>query len=219
MSPGGPIEANRPNEGDEPAAGRLERIGRLLAFLEVAERLKAVERAAYVVGGGRRENSAEHAWHACLFALLLHREVAADVDVGHVLALLVVHDLVEIYAGDTPAFDAARVQDQREREAAAAEQLFALLPEDLAGWLCGLWAEFEAGATVEARFAAAVDCLQGAAQQTYSGGGGWREYRVTRRMTERRLASALELDPSLAAAVELLWQRAEAEGLLAPDTG
>src|SRR5437868_1935037 len=103
------------------------RVDEILAFLETVDRLKSVYRAAYLADLTRHENAAEHCWHACLFALLLHRECAQPVEIGRVLELLLIHDLVEVYAGDTFAYDPVGTLDQAVREAAAAQRLFGLL--------------------------------------------------------------------------------------------
>jgi putative hydrolases of HD superfamily len=155
------------------------RLDRQLAFLLEADGLKRVQRRNHLADGSRRENSAEHSWHLALFALVLLEHAAEPVDVCRVLRLLVVHDLVEIDAGDTFAYDADGQADKAERERAAAERLFALLPEDQAAEVRALWDEFEARATPEARFAHAMDRLQPILLNALTAGGTWREHGVT----------------------------------------
>ena len=133
-----------------------DRLSRQLEFLLVADRLKTVERTCIIGDGSRRENSAEHSWHVALMAMVL-AESAPDVQLGRVLELLIVHDLVEVYAGDTLIYDDAAVRGQADRESLAADRLFRLLPSDQAEWIRGLWREFEDLETPEARFAKAVD--------------------------------------------------------------
>ena len=106
------------------------RLAQILDFLLLIDRFKTIERKGYIADGSRRETDAEHTWHMGLFALLLHRELGFEVDLGHTLALILVHDLVEIYAGDTYVYDDVGAVGQAEREIAAAERLFAGLPPD-----------------------------------------------------------------------------------------
>jgi len=189
----------------------------LVGFLETADRLKHVLRRARTPdaeGAMRRENSAEHSWHVALFALLLHRELAAPPDLGHVLALIAAHDLVEIEAGDTFAYDTAGRVTQEARERAAADALFGALPADVGTGLRALWEEFEAGATPEARFAVACDRLQGFFQNILGAGIAWREGGVTKADTLKRMAPAIAADPIFAALVAAGHARAAAEGLL-----
>lgn len=188
---------------------RLERIVRLL---EEADALKRVERRTWLADDSRPENSAEHSWHAALTALALHAELEEPVDLGRTLALLAVHDLVEIDARDTYAFDTAGAATQREREDAAADRLFQGLPE-----LRALWDEFEDGDSREAAFARAVDRLQATMQNFQTGGRVWRENGVTEEMSRARNAPGFALDPAFAQLLELLYARSP--GAFAPAVG
>ncbi len=190
----------------------------LIGFLALADRLKHVERRGETRrpdGTARRENSAEHGWNVALVALLLHGEVADPPDLGHVLAMIAVHDLVEIKAGDTFAYDAEHLLTQAERERAAADVVFAALPPDLGAKLRALWEEFEAGETREARFAIACDRAQGFSQGVI-GTGHWREAGVTEAGTRGRMQPARAVDPAFAALVDALYDRARAGGMFAP---
>lgn len=151
-----------------------DRAQQILDFLEFADRFKFVERRGYLSGGTRRENDAEHTWHMALVALLLHGELEnrADVDLGRVLSMILVHDLVEIEAGDTYAYDDAAIAGQQEREQAAADKIFGMLPDDLGGRLRALWDEFEARETPEARFAKACRQLSGVHAKRHLGRSG-----------------------------------------------
>ena len=189
------------------------RLDRVLRFLEIGARFKEIERATYLANGQRLESNAEHAWHAGLLALLLHPDLARDTDIGHVLALLTVHDLVEIYAGDTFGYDAAARRDKPQREAAAADRLFAVLPADLAATVRGWWEEYEAARTPEARFAKAVDRLQVLAQNVFSHGRMWRERGVSEAMSRAKSEEAIAFDPWVAQAFEALYRRARQERL------
>lgn len=173
----------------EPNAERLDR---QLAFLREIDRLKEVERRTWLLSGARHENSAEHSWHLAIMALLLADQANEPIALARVLPMLLVHDLVEIDAGDTYIYDAPGMAAKAERERAAAERIFGLLPEDQAAWLWSLWTEFEHGDTPEARFARALDRLQPLLHNVYTRGRAWREhgtlaadvYRVNGRMAE-----------------------------------
>ena len=198
---------------------RAERAAALLDFLAVADRLKTVERRGRVVlpdGATRRETSAEHCWSLALIGTLLHQDVAEPVDLGRSLMMVAIHDLVEVEAGDTFAYDPAGRATQAAREAAAAEVVFGLLPDDLATRLRALWEEFEAGQTPEARFAMACDRMQGFLQNVLSGGQAWREHGVTRADTLPRMTPAMAVDPAFATLISCLYDRAEAQRLLGP---
>ena len=194
-----------------------DRVASILGFLALADRLKTVERRGLVPlpdGTTRRENSAEHCWNLALIALLIHREVADDIDLGRALSLVAVHDLVEIEAGDTYAYDLAGLATQAAREAAAAEIVFGALPPDLGAGLRALWEEFEAGETAEARFAMGCDRMQGFLQNVLSGGLAWREHGVTRAATAPRMDPAMAVDPVFATLIGALYDRARDGGML-----
>lgn len=150
-----------------------------LEFLLEADRLKGIERMTRLIDGSRRENTAEHSWHLALFALVLHEHADEPVDLLRVITMLVVHDLVEIDAGDTFAYDTAGYEDKEAREQAAADRIFGLLPAEQAAELRAAWEEFEARATPEARFANAVDRLQPVLLNHARGGGPWQEHGIT----------------------------------------
>ncbi|HEY0735232.1 MAG TPA: HD domain-containing protein [Herpetosiphonaceae bacterium] len=138
-----------------------DRLAQQLAFLNEVEKLKLVYRRNKTVDQARYENSAEHSWHIALMALILAEHAdAPNIDLFRVLKMLLIHDLVEIYAGDTWLYDLQATQIQAENETIAARRLFELLPEDQAAELHDLWSEFVARETAEAAFAAAIDGLQ-----------------------------------------------------------
>jgi putative hydrolase of HD superfamily len=165
-----------------------ERLSRQIAFLLEADKLKTVLRRTPLTDNSRPENSAEHSWHLALAALTLAEYAGDGVDVQRVLELVVIHDLVEVHAGDTFAYDPAGLVTKAERERDAAERIFGLLPADLGGRLRGLWDEFEAAETREARYANALDRLQALVQNMGSGGGSWVAYGVTRSQVLHRMA-------------------------------
>lgn len=163
-----------PSTGDD-------RLDRQLAFLLEADRLKQVLRQTSIAGNHRRENTAEHSWHLALFALVLAEWADEPVDLSRVLALCLVHDLVEIDAGDTFAYDLEGAATKAVRETLAAERIFGLLPADQAQIFHGLWNEYEAMDTAESRFANAVDRLQPVMLNHVAGAEGpWKRHGVTR---------------------------------------
>ena len=165
-----------------------DRLAQQLAFLVEADRLKTIIRRTPLTDNSRRENSAEHSWHLSLAALALLEYAPAGVDLHRVLELVIVHDLVEIDAGDTFAYDVAAHHDKAERERAAAARIFGLLPGDQGARLHALWEEFEANQTPEARYANALDRLQALLQNMQAGGGSWSVHRVTRAQVLTRMA-------------------------------
>ncbi len=155
-----------------------DRLTRQLAFVLEIDRLKTVLRRTVLTDRSRRENSAEHSWHIALMAVLLAEHAAEPVDVGRVVRMLLVHDVVEIDAGDTFVYDPAAAEDKGERERRAAERLFGLLPADQAAEVRALWDEFEERATAEARYAHAVDRLQPMLHNYATEGHSWQKYGV-----------------------------------------
>ena len=178
-------------------APATDAIARQLAFLVEADRLKLVLRRTPVTDGSRLENSAEHSWHLALSALVLGEHAGAEVDVARVLRMVIVHDLVEIDAGDTFAYDAGANLDRVAREQRAADRLFGLLPAGLGDELRALWEEFEAGETASARFAIALDRLQPLLANDRANGGSWRAHGVARGQVLARMAPIERAAPSL----------------------
>jgi putative hydrolases of HD superfamily len=174
------------------------RIERQLAFLVEADRLKNILRRTLLTDGSRQENSAEHSWHLALTAMVLEEYASAPVNMAKVLRMLIVHDVVEIDATDTFAFDTARNTTKEERERCAADRIFGLLPTELRSELRSLWEEFDEAATPEARFANAVDRIQPFLQNRETGGGSWRIHNLSR---EQVLAC---MDP-IRTALPRLW--------------
>jgi putative hydrolase of HD superfamily len=194
--------------------GLDERTAAQLAFLVEADRLKSVLRANPLVDGSRRENTAEHSWHVALMALVLAERSDEPVDLGRVLALCAVHDLVEIDAGDTVPWDTDGLATKAEREAAAADRLFALLPDDQAATFRSWWDEFEAGETPEARLAKAVDSLAPLIVNHAEGGRLWRERGRTEADVRARNARLEVWAPQLVPVVDALVDDAVAKGWL-----
>lgn len=192
MAVSGPGE---PTAGVPPDPGL--RLVRQLEFLVEVDRLKSVLRMTALGGGTRRENSAEHSWHMAVMAPLLAEHAAESVDLLRVMKMVVIHDVVEIDAGDAFAFDPAANHGKADREQAAAARIFGLLPEDQAGELRALWDEFEERFTPEARFANALDRLAGVLQNHQNAGGTWLEHQVPREAVLARQDPIREAVPEL----------------------
>jgi putative hydrolase of HD superfamily len=163
------------------------RLPRQIAFLTEVDKLKQVLRRTTLMDASRRENSAEHSWHLVLAALVVREHAAGEVDLLRVLEMLAVHDLVEIDAGDTFAYDADGLATKAARELAAAERIFGLLPADQTAHFRALWEEFETYETPESRFANALDRLQPLLQNAGSGGGTWRTHGLSREAILERM--------------------------------
>ena len=156
----------------------IERLTRQIAFLLEIDKLKGILRRSYLTDGTRRENSAEHSWHLAVMAMILAEHANAPVDSLRVLKMLLVHDIVEVDADDTYCYDEVGAQDKAAREQQAAQRLFGLLPADQEGELRALWDEFEARATNEARFAAALDRLMPLLHNHHTQGRSWQEHGI-----------------------------------------
>ena len=196
------------------------RLDQQIAFLKDIDRLKSIERRTALVDRSRLENSAEHSWHLAMMGLVFGEHAPIGTDTQHAIRLLLVHDLVEIDAGDTFAFDSAAHHDKAAREVAAAERIFALLPADQETDLRALWNEFEAGETLEARFANALDRFSGLLQNWAGDDGGtWRIHGVSRSAVLQRMAPIRSGAPALWPFVEQVIDDAEAAGFLTSGPG
>lgn len=193
-----------------------ERLGRQLRFLLELDRLKGVLRRNRLADGSRRENDAEHSWHLAVAALVLREYAPPGVDPARAVAMLLLHDAVEIDAGDAFLYDPVAQAGRAERERRAAERIYGLLPPDQARELRGLWEEFEAGETPTARFAAALDRLLPLLLNHASGGAAWREHRVRQGQVQAATRSLAEASPVLARLAEALIDDAAARGYLDP---
>jgi putative hydrolase of HD superfamily len=197
----------------------LERITRQLAFLREADKLKGILRHSRVSFADRRENDAEHSWHLALAVMVLAEHAEPGLDLLHTLELVLIHDLVEIDAGDTIAYaDSAAKAAQAERERAAAQRLFGMLPEDQGARWRALFEEFEARRTREARFARALDRLQPILQNVASHGAAWRENGISlHRVRELNRPIIRDASPALWTRVEAILAQAAADGCFAPE--
>ena len=156
-----------------------ERLRQQLSFILELDKEKNILRQTHLSGHGRRENDAEHAWHMAIMAYLLREYANEAVDIGKVMLMCLIHDVVEIEAGDTYAYDAENLKTQKAREDAAKEKIYALLPEDQKQELTALFDEFEEHQTAEAKFAHAMDNLQPLLLNNSNDGGDWREHGVS----------------------------------------
>lgn len=175
---------------------------RQLAFLKEIDRLKSIVRLSPLIDRSRRENSAEHSWHLAMYALVLAEHAAGSVDVLRVVKMLLIHDIVEIDAGDVPFHIPATHAGQAERERLAAERIFGLLPEAQAAEFSELWLEFEAAASDDAKFAKALDRFQPMLHNAATDGGTWVECEVTLDQVTARCR------PPIESGAPALWEAA-----------
>lgn len=176
-----------------------ERLNRQMDFCREIDKEKEVFRQSFLCSGSRRENDAEHAWHAALMAVVLQEYANEEIDLLRTVIMLLIHDVVEIDAGDTYAYDTEGLKDQAEREAKAADRIFGLLPEDQRDRMFELFREFEEGESAEARFAKALDNVQPVMLNDASDGRDWREKGI-------RLSQAIERQRRTARGSRILWE-------------
>lgn len=191
-----------------------ERLGQQIAFLLEIDKLKTVLRRTYLLDDPRHENSAEHSWHLAMMAMLLAEHANAEVNLLPVLKMLLVHDVVEIDAGDTFCYDRAGNDSKAAREQAAAQRIFGLLPDDQQDEMHQLWQEFEARQTPEARFAAALDRLMPILHNYHTQGRSWREHGITRIQVQDHNRHMAEGSEALWQYIEALIEEAVGQGYL-----
>ncbi|HEY1847633.1 MAG TPA: HD domain-containing protein [Opitutaceae bacterium] len=189
-----------------------ERLEQQIRFIAEADKLKEITRQTLCMQSRRPENDAEHSWHLCLCVIILAEHANGRLDLLRVLRMVVIHDLVEIDAGDTFAYDEAGRATQHEREAKAADRIFGLLPADQAAEMRAIWDEFEAGSSPEARFAAAVDRFQPVLQNCMTDGSAWRRHGVPLEKVMARNSHIAAGSVALWAKAESLIRQAHAEG-------
>ncbi|MCX7565437.1 HD domain-containing protein [Sulfitobacter sp. F26169L] len=170
-----------------------QRLEQQIAFLNEADKLKSVVRATELCDNSRYENSAEHSWHLTLYALVLSDQAGPDVDINRVIKMLILHDLVEIDAGDHPIFGSHDVAAMAAQEQEAANRIFGLLPNDLRDDLRAIWEEFEAAQSPSAQFAKSLDRFQPPMQNLQSGGGSWIDFDVTEQIIADRVGSKIAI--------------------------
>lgn len=176
-----------------------ERLKKQIAFCEEIDKEKFIGRQTYLSDGQRKENDAEHAWHMAIMTLLLSEYSNEKIDVLKTVSMLLIHDLVEIDAGDTYAYDSQAKKTQRQRELVAAERIFGILPDDQKDKFRSLWNEFEAAETPEAKFARVMDNIQPAMLNALAGGKAWEEKDVA-------LSQILDRNKNTSDGSKILWE-------------
>jgi putative hydrolases of HD superfamily len=191
------------------------RLAAQLGFIREIDALKETWRRTLLLDGSRAENDAEHSWEMALMAVVIGEYAPPGTDLLRVIKMLLIHDLVEIDAGDAYAYDAAANLGQSERERLAADRIFGLLPLDLAAPMHALWEEFEARITPEAQFARAMDRLQPLLHSYQTNGQTWQANGVTAPSVRRQMALIAEASPELGVLAETLILDAIDQGFLA----
>lgn len=195
-------------------AGADEKINQLLRFTAEVDKMTGISRRTMLLNKSRRENDAEHSWHIAVMAMLFKDYAPESCDVARAVQMCIVHDLVEIYAGDTFAYDVSANLGKEEWEKAAADRLFGELPEHLGKQFRLLWEEFDKMETPDAKYAAAMDRLQPFLHNTLTDGQTWKEGKPSVDMVEKRLGPALELIPEIKGWYDANIERAKKEGWL-----
>lgn len=190
------------------------RLDQQLKFSAEIDKMTQVYRRTLLISGVRQENDAEHSWHVAVMALLFKEYCIEEPNVERAIKMLVVHDLIEIYAGDTFAYDVKGNQDKAEREALAADKLYSQLPEEQGAELRALWEEFDAMETVDAKYAACMDRLQPLLHNTLTEGHTWRDGGAVRPQVEERSAIIKEFMPEVYNWIKKNIDRSVANGWL-----
>lgn len=183
-----------------------ERLKKQFAFFQEIDKEKEIFRQTYLADASRKENDAEHAWHMAIMTVLLSEYANEEIDVLKTVTMLLIHDIVEIDAGDTYAYDPEGKKTQEERERKAADRIFHLLPDDQADKMYALWEEFEAQQTPEAKFARTMDNIQPMMLNDASNGLSWDEHQV-------KLSQILKRNERTAKGSEQIWEYAKEEFL------
>jgi putative hydrolase of HD superfamily len=181
----------------------LDRLKNQLLFIQEIDKVKLILRQTVILDSSRRENDAEHSWHLAMMAMILQEHSAEPVDLVKVIKMVLIHDLVEIDAGDTFAYDEVGARDKEERERKAADRIFYLLPDDQALEMDKLWTEFEDRKTPESRFAAALDRFQPLMHNYLTEGVAWKKHGI-------RKAQVVERNRHIAEGSPEIWNYAKA---------
>ena len=194
-----------------------ERLKKQLAFALEIDKEKNIFRQKHLSGHGRNENDAEHAWHMAIMAYVLREYSNEKIDVAKVMLMCLIHDIVEIDAGDTYAYDAEKLKTQTARENAAKERIFSLLPDEQKEELIALFDEFEAFETPESKFAHAMDNLQPLMLNNSNGGADWKEHEVTAQQVYGRQSKTRLGSETLFEVVDSIIQKNIANGQIRED--
>lgn len=194
-----------------------DRLASQLQFILEIDRLKSVFRRSYLLDESRHENSAEHSWHIAMLAIVLQEYANEPVDIGRVVKIALVHDIVEVDADDTFCYDDAALSTKAEREMRAADRIFGLLPSNQRDEMRALWDEYESMSTRESRFANALDRIMPILHNICTGGRSWREHGVTRSQVLRRNAHSADGSRRLWEFIRNAIETAVERGCLAED--
>lgn len=194
----------------------FERMDQQLKFTAEIDKMTSVLRRTMLIDKSRRENDAEHSWHIAVMAMLFSEYAKEPVDIGRVVQMCVVHDLIEIIAGDTFAYDAGANEDKEAREQLAADKLFAMLPDDQGKMIRSLWEEFDAMETADSKYAACMDRLQPFYHNTLTDGHTWVEGNANREVVEKRMAIVKEFMPDVYQWMDKNMDNAIEKGWLRP---
>ncbi|MGN0574602.1 MAG: HD domain-containing protein [Ruminococcus sp.] len=189
-----------------------ERLQKQMKFMVEIDKMKNIYRQTYVLGENRKENDAEHSWHIAIMAFMLAEYSAEPVDVLKTMKMLLIHDIVEIDAGDTYCYDSDGYKTKADREEKAAQRIFGLLPDDQQKEFYSLWREFEDGNTNEAKFAAVLDRLQPLTLNYTKDGISWKEHEVHREQVEKRNLTTAETAPELGELLNAMLDDADSKG-------
>lgn len=194
----------------------LNKLKQQIEFIQEIDRLKLIIRRSLICGGERRENSAEHSWHLAMCAITLAEHANEPVDVLRVVKMVLIHDIVEIDAGDTFIYDTKGYEDKEEREQKAADRLFGLLPDSQTAEFMALWHEFEARESADAKFANALDRTMPLLHNYMAKGGSWASHNVNRAMVDSLAGKIVDGSETIAAFIEELIDDAVEKGYLPP---
>lgn len=195
---------------------KKDRLDQQLKFTAQIDKMTGVFRRTLLLDRSRRENDAEHSWHIAVMALLFEEYAVESVDVSRAVKMCIVHDLVEIYAGDTFAYDVKGNEDKEAREAEAADRLFGQLPDDQGKMIRELWEEFDAMETADAKYAACMDRLQPFLHNTLTEGHTWVEGGTDRTAVEKRMTIIKEFMPEVYEWISVNLDMAVDNGWLKP---
>lgn len=191
-----------------------ERIKKDIEFIVELDRMKTILRQTSLIGEDRREDDAQHSWHIAVMTMVLSEYSNDEFDVNRAIKMLLIHDLVELYAGDTFCYDAAANLDKRDRELQAADKIFGMLGDEKGLFFRALWDEFEGMKTPEAKFAASMDRLQPMLNNYYNDGGTWRKFGVAHQDVIKRISPLKGTSDQLWQFVEDMLEDAYQRGLI-----
>lgn len=191
-----------------------QRLKQDIEFIVELDKMKSIFRRTSVIGEDRQEDDAQHSWHISVMAMILSEYANEDIDICKVIKMLLTHDLVELYAGDTFCYDNIGNMDKRDREVKAADKLYGMLEEDKGKELRALWDEFEDQKTHEAKFAASMDRLQPMLSNYNNNGGTWKKHNVAKKDIYKRILPVKESSNELWEFVEYMLEDAYNRGLI-----